>query len=195
MASETGGPPDVSKITYDKAREVAQAIVRYLEESSKPNARPVWWVHGREVFKSSAVQPLVHGDEYGACLLKEIQSAQKYILVTAWAITPSFRLTRRPGTEPDGNPFSCSIVGALCEAQARGIAVRVLQYRNLLSIPSRETNLSLDILRADTIPTRVSLDRPVLHQKTIVIDGRIGFCGGIDPTILGGDRWDTDVHV
>ncbi len=33
------------------------------------------------------------------------------------------------------------------------------------------------------------------HEKTIVIDGRVAFVGGIDLTLDGGDPWDTPAHV
>ena len=33
------------------------------------------------------------------------------------------------------------------------------------------------------------------HEKTIVIDGKVAFVGGIDLTLDGGDPWDTPNHV
>ena len=33
------------------------------------------------------------------------------------------------------------------------------------------------------------------HEKTIVIDGKVAFVGGIDLTLDGGDPWDTPSHV
>jgi len=33
------------------------------------------------------------------------------------------------------------------------------------------------------------------HEKTIVIDGRVAFVGGIDLTLDGGDPWDTPSHI
>src|SRR6185369_13477164 len=42
---------------------------------------------------------------------------------------------------------------------------------------------------------RRTLDKPVLHQKTVVIDGKVAYCGGMDPTELDGDRWDTADHL
>ena len=33
------------------------------------------------------------------------------------------------------------------------------------------------------------------HEKTIVVDGRVAFVGGIDLTLDGGDPWDTPSHV
>jgi len=187
---------DLSKITFEKAREVAKTLVRYLKESSQTGAGPVWWVRGKEVFTGNQVLPLIHGDEYGDNLLNAIKGARKYVFMTAWALTPSFRLQRSSSTQPEANPTSDSIIGALYERMKAGIIVRVLVWRNLLSIVDRETNMSLELLRAHDIPTRMAPapPAPVLHQKTVVIDGLVAFCGGMEPTYLGGDRWDTKEH-
>jgi phosphatidylserine/phosphatidylglycerophosphate/cardiolipin synthase-like enzyme len=178
-----------------EARKVAGDLVRYLNRATEDPARPIWHVQGKEVYRGTKVMPLIHGDTFGNSLLQAIDDAKKYVFVIAWAIDPSFRLRRAPNEGPNAMPPSASIVGALTNAIANGVAVRVLEWRNLLSAPNRQTNFSLETLRAAGIPTLITLDVPVLHQKLVIIDGAIAFCGGMDLTDLGGDHWDTAEHL
>jgi phosphatidylserine/phosphatidylglycerophosphate/cardiolipin synthase-like enzyme len=188
--------PDVSAFDESaKARRVAEELVRYLKRPAEDPPRPVWHVEAKEIHRGTKVEPLIHGDAFGDSVLTAIDNAKKYVFLIAWAIDPSFRLRRAGKGGPGGSPSSSSIVGALRGAMTRGVVVRVLEWRNLLSIPSRQTNFSLEILRAEGISTRITLDVPVLHQKLVAVDGAVAFCGGMDPTDLGGDRWDTREHL
>jgi len=113
--------------------------------------------------------------------------------VTGWYFSPEFDLTR------DGEPL---VLRNLLAELAERIDVRVLVWAGAplpLFRPSRrEVQRMCDELTAGT-RIQVGLDsreRPMHchHEKTVVIDDRIAFVGGIDITTQDGDRYDLNDH-
>src|SRR5438270_678687 len=108
-------------------------------------------------------------------------------------ITPDFAITR--GERP-------TIVRQLLADVATRIPVRVLIWAGAPVPALRPWRGDLRKVREQLMAgtrIRCALDareRPMHchHEKTIVVDGRIAFVGGIDLTSFNGDRWDTQRH-
>jgi phosphatidylserine/phosphatidylglycerophosphate/cardiolipin synthase-like enzyme len=139
------------------------------------------------------VTVLIDGADALAAIVREIRSARTHVHATGWFMSPDFVL------EDSGEPVILRTL--LAEAAAR-VDVRVLLWAGApvpVFRPSRRAvrRVRDELLRAG--PIRCELDareRPLHchHEKTIVIDDRVAFVGGIDLTSLSGDRRDTSAH-
>ena len=141
----------------------------------------------------NTVEVLIDGAEAFAAMVRALRQARSHVHVSGWHITPGFWLTR------DGTPTVLREI--LAELSSR-VPVRVLLWAGAplpLFRPSRsDVRKARDELVAGTA-INCALDareRPMHchHDKTIVIDDRVAFVGGIDLTNLAGDRYDTPHH-
>jgi len=116
-----------------------------------------------------------------------------HVHVTGWHLTPDFALTR--GARP-------IVVRQLLAEVAARIPVRVLLWAGAPLAVLRPWRGDVRKIR-ETLIARTQIqctldgrERPLHchHEKTIVIDDRIAFVGGIDLTSLNGDRWDAQGH-
>ena len=134
----------------------------------------------------------------GAETLPEIASAlldaRSHVHLAGWYFTPAFQLVRGDG---DG-----IVLRNLLAVLAERLPVRMLMWAGPplpLFRPSRkEMRATREQFTAGT-RVRLELDakeRPMHchHEKTIVIDDRVAFVGGIDLTSESGDRYDTNGH-
>ena len=136
-------------------------------------ARVVCGVVDRPVLAGNLVEPLVNGDEAYPAMLEAIAQAQQSTTFLTYIF--------------DRDEVGLEFARALGEAQRRGVEVRVL-------IDAAGTRYSwpsiLGVLKAEGVPTARFL--PLLglvrllsmnlrtHRKILVVDGRIGFTGGIN---------------
>jgi phosphatidylserine/phosphatidylglycerophosphate/cardiolipin synthase-like enzyme len=136
----------------------------------------------------------VHVD--GAAALAEIASAveaaRSSVWLAGWFFSPAFRLC---GERAE------TLRELLAEAAER-VDVRLLAWAGAplpVFRPDRGAVRAVrDALAAGT-RVRVALDsheRPMHchHEKLVIVDGEVGFVGGIDLTDLGGDRLDPPEH-
>jgi phosphatidylserine/phosphatidylglycerophosphate/cardiolipin synthase-like enzyme len=133
----------------------------------------------------------------GAAALPEMAAqmgrAESHVHLTGWHFSPDFALTRGE------NPV---VLRNLLADLAERIDVRVLVWAGAplpVFRPSRRAVAAMrDVLvrRSRVRCERDALERPLHchHDKTIVIDDRVAFVGGIDLTYLAGDRYDTPAH-
>ncbi|MHB1836981.1 MAG: phospholipase D-like domain-containing protein, partial [Solirubrobacteraceae bacterium] len=113
--------------------------------------------------------------------------------IAGWHVAPGFELM--PG-QPDG------VIGVLLAELAERIDVRVLVWAGAPMPVFHPTRGEVaQALRDLTRQTRIQAhgdprEHPFHchHEKTIVIDGRLAFVGGIDLTDTAGDRWDLHDH-
>jgi phosphatidylserine/phosphatidylglycerophosphate/cardiolipin synthase-like enzyme len=141
----------------------------------------------------NALTVLIDGADALQAMAVAIAEARSHVHITGWHITPTFAMTR--GERP------VVLKQRLAEAAAR-IPVRVLIWAGV-PVPvmkpwRRDVRKVREQLMAGT-RIQCALDareRPMHchHEKTIVIDDRIAFVGGIDLTSFNGDRWDTPDH-
>ncbi len=130
-------------------------------------------VTGRPLQTGNAIRPLVDGDEAYPAMLEAIAGATTSIALMSYIF--------------DADRVGRKFLDALSAAQGRGVAVRVLvdDVGARYSRPGMPTLLEHAGVRAATfLPTRT----PRLfryanlrnHRKVLVVDGRIGFTGGMN---------------
>jgi phosphatidylserine/phosphatidylglycerophosphate/cardiolipin synthase-like enzyme len=152
-----------------------------------------WAQHDTPPRPGNTIEVLVDGDQALPAIAEALRSATSHVHLTGWHFSPDFALER------DGAPFV--LRNALGELAER-IDVRVLVWAGAplpLFRPSRgDVREMRDRLVGDT-KIQVALDakeRPMHchHEKTIVVDDRVAFVGGIDLTYESGDRYDWNHH-
>ena len=155
-------------------------------EHLKLLARVVERVVERPLTSGNEIQPLVNGDEAFPVMLAAIEAAQKSIALVSYIF--------------DNDPTGKQFVAALGRAVKRGVQVRVL-------IDAAGTRYSwppiTHVLRRARVPFARFLPSGLLqpwrvatinlrnHRKALVIDGRLGFTGGMNlrhGNILGAHR-------
>lgn len=144
----------------------------------------------------NAVEPLVDGAAAWGRVKKDLAAATHDVRVASWMLRPDTELERPKPTALAGpEARAADRFGAVVEALAeRGVALRILiwgmTYTPLMNRWLRRwywgAPPNIDILEHD---------HPVLigsnHQKTLTIDGRVGYCGGMN---LKENDWDTSEH-
>ena len=141
----------------------------------------------------NAVEILIDGAQALPAMAAELQQARSHVHLTGWFFTPGFALRR------DHEPI---VLRNLLAELAERVDVRVLAWAGAplpLFRPSRRDVRAVqqELTRNTRIQCRLdSKERPLHchHEKTIVIDDRVAFVGGIDLTSEAGDRFDTNEH-
>ena len=154
------------------------------------DAPPGGWASGEPPPRQgNTVDVLVDGAEALARIVREIEAARSYVWLAGWHFSPELELEGR------------TLQARLAEASER-VDVRVLAWAGAplpLFHPSRsEVREARERLVRGT-RIRCALDareRPMHchHEKLVIVDGRIAFVGGIDLSLLGGDRRDDSSH-
>src|SRR3984893_1465423 len=141
----------------------------------------------------NALTVLIDGADALQAMAVAIAEARSHVHITGWHITPAFAMTR--GERP-------IVLKELLAKVAARIPVRVLIWAGVpvpVMKPRRgDVRKIRDELTAGN-HIQCALDARggamhCEHEKTIVIDDRIAFVGGIDLTSFHGDRWDTPDH-
>jgi phosphatidylserine/phosphatidylglycerophosphate/cardiolipin synthase-like enzyme len=140
-----------------------------------------------------SLEVLIDGAEALPRMASELEQAETSVEIAGWFLSPGFELRRERDV--------CVLRNVLAELAER-VHVRVLVWAGAplpLFRPSRSTvrNMRDDLCRGTKI--RCALDsneRPMHchHEKTVVIDDRTAFVGGIDLTYEAGDRFDSSIH-
>ncbi len=141
----------------------------------------------------NAVEILVDGAEALPAIAAELRQARSHVHLTGWFFTPGFALQR------DGEP---AVLRNLLAELAERIDVRILAWAGAplpFFRPSRSDvrKVQAELQRNTKIECLLDAkERPLHchHEKTVVIDDRIAFVGGIDLTSESGDRFDTSRH-
>jgi phosphatidylserine/phosphatidylglycerophosphate/cardiolipin synthase-like enzyme len=141
----------------------------------------------------NAVEVLIDGAEALARIEAAIRGARRHVHIAGWSLTAHFALTR--GEPP-------VLLRELLAEVAERAAVRVLVWAGApprTFTPDRRTVAAErdELVRGTRI--RMALDSRSRalhchHEKLVIVDDEIAFVGGIDLTLLGGDRWDTNAH-
>jgi phospholipase D1/2 len=142
------------------------------------------------------------GREYFKAVADAIRSAQSFIMITDWQLDYDVELDQRG--QP-GHPGRLSEL--LADAIQRGVHIRIILYDSikaavdthdessqdkLSKLPEGKGSISVLLENQNTGRKTFSADSGWMfshHQKSIVVDGRIGFLGGLD---LAYGRWDTN---
>jgi cardiolipin synthase len=127
----------------------------------------------RRVLSGNAFQPLVNGDGAYPEMLAAIHSAERSITLTTYIFN----------NDSVGRQF----VDALALAVRRGVLVRVLvdaagtrySFPSIMG-PLRRAGIRCARFMPTWLPWRMAYMNLRSHRKVLVVDGRIGFTGGIN---------------
>jgi len=163
---------------------------QFYEGSLLETATAVW-----RSAKAHRFAPLMENKAYFDALASALHKAERSILILGWQFDPRTRL------DPEG-PLTDrrAEIGHQLKALVRqkpDLDVRLLIWRSPLLIAASQgfyPHKAQRWFRRRIVEFR--LDGPGIlgachHQKVVVIDNQIAFCGGGD---ISTDRWDTEEH-
>jgi len=138
---------------------------------------------------------IVDADDYYRHALAAMLAARSQIILIGWDVDTRVSLSDE---KPDcGAPTALGPLLTWLSKHRPGLKIHILAWdEGLISVPGRGTT-ALRLLRwaADpNISIKWDGTHPLdasHHQKILVIDDKLAFCGGIDITA---DRWDTRHH-
>src|SRR5262245_53349196 len=138
-----------------------------------PLARLVGEVVERPLLPGNTIEPLVDGSEAYPAMLEAIDAARTSIALASYIF------------HADG--IGESFVNALIRAQERGVAVRVLiddvSYRFSWRSPAkplRRAGVAVGDFNPPLVPARLNAFNLRNHRKILVVDGELGFTGGMN---------------
>lgn len=148
-----------------------------------------------DVHPGNQVDVLVDGDDAFGAMAEAVAGATRTVHITNWHAQPTFALIRGSGSPT-------TLGGLLADAGGRGVRTRILLWQGApvpLIHPTRA-----DAAASATGFNRIDGVRCVLdgreyplnchHEKLLVVDDEVAFVGGLDPTALSTDRYDTRRH-
>jgi cardiolipin synthase len=153
-----------------------------------PLARLIGTVCPRPLLPGNGIEALVDADEAYPAMLDAIDSAEKSIGLASYIF--------------HGDGIGERFVDALARAVHRGVEVRVLIddvdvrfSRTSAAKALRERNVPLGVFNPPVVPARVAALHLRNHRKILVVDGALGFTGGmnIDRRYWGPDAYH-DTH-
>lgn len=156
-------------------------------------ARNVWRVE-----RAERARLLVDAAEYFGILRRAMRNAEHSLIIVGWDIDSRTRLVGPEGRADDGFPEQFGDFLRVLARDKPGLSVKLLLWdysvlyaaeRELLPVvPLRwNTPENIDLCLDNEVPIGASH-----HQKVVVVDDRLAFCGGLDITVR---RWDTSDHT
>jgi len=138
---------------------------------------------------------IVDVEDYYAAAHEAMRHAQRSIHILGWAWNPDTPFA--PVAPGEGEPERWGpFVRALADARAE-LDVRLLVWKSALPIAATQNffpHRARACFKGSNVQFRLDSSIPLgacHHQKVVVIDDRLAFCGGCD---VGPDRWDTRLH-
>ncbi|TGN61812.1 phospholipase [Paracoccus liaowanqingii] len=148
------------------------------------------------IARAGRVAVIIDAADYFAMVREAIQKARHSVLLIGWDFDTRIALDR-----PDDDARVPNRLGKLLDwaiKEQPGLQIHVLRW-NLGAINELGRGTTplaiLDWMTDDRIHFKLDAAHPAgsaHHQKIVVIDDALAFCGGIDMT---GDRWDTREHL
>ena len=150
------------------------------------------------VERAERVGLIVDAAEYFARLRQALLSARRQVLLIGWDF--DFEIEMMPGegdTAPDGMPNQLGDFVEAVVARNPELCLYLLKWNGAVALaPGRLLpTLALRIWGSDRIRFALDGHHPFgacHHQKIVVVDDALAFCGGIDATE---ERWDTSEHA
>ncbi len=142
---------------------------------------------------------LIDGEDYFSALHQAIIQAEHAIYIIGWDIHSQFNLIRNPEKDrPDANMpsvFRELLEKKVSHAPNLNVYILVWDFSPILTFDREPLQkLKFDFLTEDRIHFRMHKASAVgasHHQKIVVVDDSLAFCGGLDITH---GRWDSSEH-
>jgi cardiolipin synthase A/B len=138
-----------------------------------PLARMLNNVVERPLLPGNSIEPLVDGAQCYPAMLEALESAQSSIMLASYIF--------------NGDGVGQRFVDALVRAHRRGVAVRVLVddvdvrfTRNSAYKPLSRAGVPVGVFNPPLMPARLVAIHLRNHRKILVVDGRLGFTGGMN---------------
>jgi phosphatidylserine/phosphatidylglycerophosphate/cardiolipin synthase-like enzyme len=163
-------------------------------EALEPQPRADLWATGDPPPRPGCrLEVLVDGATALPAIAQELRAARSHVHLTGWHLASHFELVR--GEHPIA-------IGPLLAELAERVDVRVMVWAGspvpLFHPTRKEVEAEVAKLTRDTRiqAYRDPREHPIHchHEKTIIIDDRVAFVGGIDLTDQAGDRFDRSDH-
>src|SRR5687768_15221074 len=163
------------RLRRDTVRFRSPAAIRAEEPGTHlaPLARLVGQVIERPLTAGNQVDVLVDGAQAYPAMLEAIESARASIMLASYIF------------HSDG--IGAQFIGALIRAHQRGIAVRVLVddvdvrfSRHPANKPLKQAGVPVAIFNPPFVPARLNAMHLRNHRKILVVDGVLGFTGGMN---------------
>jgi phosphatidylserine/phosphatidylglycerophosphate/cardiolipin synthase-like enzyme len=149
------------------------------------------------IARAERVSFLIDSAVYFAAAMAAMRKARHSILLLGWSFDPRTRLRPRPEDAEDAPDEIGNVLRTLARRRPQ-LDIRVLIWKSALPISATQQFFP-HRAQAWFVGSRVKfrLDASIPygachHQKVLVIDDVIAFCGGDDFSI---DRWDTPAHL
>ena len=177
-----------------RALHVATVMTSSADPSSRPRAGTPILEAGKTCWRlerALRAAPLVDGAAYFAALRRALLKARRSVLVLGWDIRSDLRL------EPDADDRPLYLFLDALARERPSLELRILVWDWILPYSFDREKLPwwrLGLLTHERVRFALGGDHPpggCHHEKLVVIDGRLGFVGGID---LTAGRWDTPEH-
>ncbi|MBM4252429.1 MAG: cardiolipin synthase [Deltaproteobacteria bacterium] len=166
------GRDNISGLDYAAVRQLDH-VGLLTEPSIRRLAHVGNLVAGLPLLEGNQITPLINGDQAYPEMLKAIAGAQKSIMLSTYIF--------------DNDDVGAKFVAALSQALTRGVEVRVLvdatgsrySYPSIMK-PLRRAGIRAARFMPNFQPTRIAAINLRSHRKILVIDGRLGFTGGMN---------------
>ncbi len=155
----------------------------------------------RQLLRADRAAVLLNGEAYFAAFYQAVLRARRQLFIVGWDIHSKVELLRGDAAVRARSQGLPTRLGYLLDHAVRhnpDLDVRILiwDFSMLLSL-ERDPNLLFNLgwVPHPRIHFYMDGDHPVgasHHQKIVVVDGQVAFCGGLD---LTHHRWDTAEHV
>lgn len=143
--------------------------------------------------RANRVALLPENDAYFAAVREALENARKSVLLLGWQFDPRTRLV----AEEEGAGAEIGHILRRLVRERPDLDVRLLIWRSPLPIAFSQgffPQRARAWFEGKTVVFRLDRARPIggcHHQKVLVIDDALAFCGGGDISV---DRWDTHRH-
>ncbi len=140
---------------------------------------------------------LVDMETYFDAAKSAMEKARRSIHFLNWAFEPDTLLHPQPGGGGDDNDRIANFLKRLATSNP-GLDIRILCWKSAMPVAATQHFFPLADRGAFAgTPVKFVLDGKLPvgachHQKMIIIDDAVAFCGGGD---IGPDRWDTPAHL
>lgn len=147
--------------------------------------------------QANRVAILIASEAYFAAVYEAIQKAEHSILLLGWTFDPRTRLTPDGLADPSAPDEIGRILLRLSEARP-DLDIRLLIWKSALPVAATQDffpHAARKWFKGTRIKFRLDDEVPFgacHHQKVVVIDDRLAFCGGGDISV---DRWDSWHHL